>query len=156
MPVVSNIKGPQGNAGVIQTVQVPFLAPNDTASAVATNLAVNVVNAVSDMNLRRVADLRNLTKCRVMGRIGGSLTSATQIRIQYHTGGNVAVASGDAGWTTLADSVGNHTVNTLFYTAELAVPAGARIQFCLLRAVLFSGNGTADPTITACVADFYP
>lgn len=153
MGIVANIKGP---AGPIQTISTAIVLPNGSASAAATNLAINVVNAVSDMNLRRVVDLRGLAKCKILGRIGGSLVSATKIRLQYHTGGNVAIASGDPGWTTLADTAGSHTLNTLFYSAELAVPAGAQIQMCLIRAVLFSGDGVADPTISCCIADFYP
>jgi hypothetical protein len=43
----------------------------------------------------------------------------------------------------------------MFYTAELAVPAGAQINDCLVRVGIWSGNGTADPTITACLLNFY-
>lgn len=148
--------GPQGATGPIQTQQVIFVHPLTSASAAATNLALNAVNAVSDMNLRRVVDLRGLTKCRMMGRIGGSLVAATKIRLQYHTGGNIAISSGDAGWTTLADSAGGHVISVLFYSTELAVPVAAQIQTCVVRAVLFSGDGAADPTISCCVVDFYP
>jgi len=130
-------------------------SPGDAASAAATNLALNTVNAVSDPNYRRLLDLRSLTKLKIMGRFGGTVVAATKMRIQYHTSGNPAIATGDAGWTTLADSAGSHTVGTLFYTAELAVPAGAQINDCQIRAVIFSGDGAADPTLTACVCNFY-
>lgn len=159
MGVVANIKGPQGNTGSVgpvQTIQVPFVFPLGTASAAATNLGAGVTNAVSDPSLRRFVDLRGMTKCKIMGRIGGSLVSTTKIRLQYHLGGNIAVATGDAGWTTLAESAASHTVNTMFYTAELTIPAAARIQTALVRATLNGGDAVADPTITACVVDFYP
>lgn len=148
---------PSGGSGtVVGRSPVVLLHPMMAASAVATNLAANAVNAVSDPNLRQMVDLRGLTKVRIQGRIGGTLVAATKIRIQYHTGGNVAVATGDAGWTTLADSAGSHAAGTMFYSAEIAVPAGAQINNCLIRAVLFSGDGAADPTITACLLNFYP
>lgn len=90
-----------------------------------------------------------------MGRIGGSLVAATKLRVQYHTGGNPAVASGDAGWTTLAETAGSHTLNTMFYSAEIAIPAGAQINDCLVRVGLLGGDGVADPTITACTLNCY-
>lgn len=136
-------------------MEVDILAPNDAASAAATNLAANTFSAVGDPSYRRMVDLRGKTKVRIMGRIGGALVAATKIRIQYHTGGNPAVASGDAGWTTLADTAGSHTLNALFYTAEIAVPAGAQINDCQIRCGIFSGDGAADPTITACTLNFY-
>lgn len=129
--------------------------PHMAASAVATNLALNAFNAVSDPNFRQMCDLRGFTKVRIQGRIGGALVAATKIRIQYHLGGNPAVVTGDAGWTTLADSAGSHTVNVMFYSAEIAVPAGAQVNDVLIRCGLFSGNGTADPTITTCIMNFY-
>lgn len=133
-----------------------FVSPLTSASAAAANLAVGIVNAVSDPNLRQFVDLRGLTKCRIHGRIGGSITSANKIRLQFHTGGNVLVASGDAGWTTLADSAGTHALNTMFFSATLAVPPAAQVETCLVRPVLFDGNGVADPTISCCILDFYP
>jgi hypothetical protein len=147
--------GPQGPAGQQGARTVELLSPNETASAVATNLAVSTVNAVSDPNFRRLLDLRTLTKLKVMGRFGGTVVAATKLRIQYHTSPNPAIATGDAGWTTLADSAGSHTAGTMFYTAELAVPAGAQINDCQIRCVIFSGDGAADPTISACVCNFY-
>lgn len=148
---------PVGGGGAAnQSLHVVLLHPLTTASAVATNLAANTVNAVSDPNLRQFVDLRSLTKCKIMGRIGGSINPANKLRIQYHTGNNIGVSSGDAGWTTLADTAGSHTLNTLFQGAETAVPAGAQIQTCLIRAVLFGGDGVADPTISCCIIEFYP
>jgi hypothetical protein len=70
-------------------------------------------------------------------------------------GGNPAVATGDAGWTTLATSAGNHTANTLFYTPEFAIPAGARANDVLVRACIFSGNSNADPSITGVTINTY-
>jgi hypothetical protein len=132
-----------------------LLAPSGAASGAATNLALNAFNAIGDPAYRTIADLRGRTKVRVMGRIGGALVAATKLRVQYHTGGNPAVATGDAGWTTLAETAGSHTLNTLFYSAEINVPVGAQINHCLIRVGLFSGDGAADPTITACVLNFY-
>jgi hypothetical protein len=148
--------GPQGPTGASGATTLDLLPAWGTASAAATNLAVNVFNAVSDPNFRQMVDLRGKTKLRIMGRIGAALAAATKLRLQYHTSGNPAIATGDAGWTTLADTAGGHTVNTLFYSAELLVPAGAQINDCLVRVGLFSGDGTADPTITCCMVNFYP
>jgi hypothetical protein len=151
LPGVDGADGAPGQA----SLSVDLLSANDAASAVATNLALNVFNAVGDPAFRRMLDLRGKTKVRIMGRIGGALVAATKLRVQYHTGGDPAVLTGDAGWTTLADSAGSHTLNALFYSAESDVPAGARINDCLIRVGLFSGNSTADPTITCCVLNFY-
>jgi len=131
-----------------------LLYPAGPASPAATNIAVNTFVAVGDPSYRMMIDLRGMTNVKVMGRIGGALVAVTALRVQYHTGGNPAVATGDAGWTTLATTPGNHTLDTLFYTGNLAVPAGAAILDCLLRVGIWSGNGTADPTITACVLNF--
>jgi hypothetical protein len=132
-----------------------LLLPSGPASAAATNLALNTFAAPGDPNYRWIADLRGQTHCKILGRIGGSLVAATALRIQYNVSSNPAIATGDAGWLTLATTPGSHTVDTLFYTAELAVPAGAQINDVQLRVGLWSGNGTADPTITACVVSFY-
>lgn len=148
--------GPPGPPGTQFGNSILLLAPNGAASAVATNLAANAFNAVSDPNYRQMHDLRGMTKIRIQGRIGGALVAATKLRVQYHVGGNPAVATGDAGWTTLADSAGGHTVNTMFYSAEIAIPAGARINNCLLRVGVFSGDGVADPTITCAILNVYP
>lgn len=147
--------GAEGPSGPVQSIVVPLVMPLTTASAAATNLALNAFSAVSDPNLRCMVDLRSMTKCKIVGRIGGTLTAAVRIRLQYHAGGAIGVATGDAGWTTLAESAGGHTLNTMFETAELSVPAPAQIQNCLIRAGLFSGDGVADPTITCCVVRFY-
>lgn len=150
--------GPIGNTGPvgpIQTQHVIFHHPLMAASAIATNLAANVVNAVSDPNFRQFVDLRGLTRCRIVGRIGGNINVENRIRLQFHIGGNIAVATGDAGWQTLAETAGSHTVNVMFRSAELTIPVAARIQTCLVRAVLFSGDGVADPTVTCCIVDFY-
>jgi hypothetical protein len=128
---------------------------NSAASAAATNLALDTWNAVSDPNFRAMMDLSDCTKVRMMGRIGGTLAAATKIRIQYHTGGDPAVATGDAGWTELLTSAGSHTVSVAFYTDEISVPVGAQINNCLIRAGLYSGNGTADPTLTGVLLNFY-
>lgn len=149
-----NIKGPQGSSGQA-SLSVCLLAANGAATAAATNLAADTFNAIGDPAYRWMGDLRGKTAVRIMGRIGGALVAATSIRIQYHTGGNPAVASGDAGWTTLATSAGSHSLNTTFYSAEISVPQGAQINNCLIRAGLFSGNGTADPTMTMCILNFY-
>lgn len=155
------IQGPQGAAGTngangasggSRVLHHPLMA----ASAAATNLAASTFSAVSDPSLRQMTDLRGLTKVRIQGRIGGSLVAATRLRVQYHTGGNPAVATGDAGWTTLAESAGSHTLSTMFYSAEIAVPAGAQVNDVLIRVGLFGGDGVADPTITCCILNFYP
>ena len=145
----------QGSGGAPAACCAPLLLPLMAASAVATNNALNAVNAVSDPNLRQMANLSGITKARIQGRIGGTLAPATKIRLQYHLGGNPAVATGDAGWTTLADTAGAHTTGVMFYSGELVVPAAARVNNVLIRPVIFSGDGAADPTITACVVNFY-
>jgi hypothetical protein len=151
-------QGSQGNPGTAgasgghRSLHPPFLA----ASAAATNLAASTFSAVSDPNYRVMTDLRGLTKIRIQGRIGGSLVAATKLRVQYHTGGDPAIGTGDGGWTTLADSAGSHTLNVMFYSAEISVPAGAQINNVLIRVGLFGGDGAADPTITTCVLNFYP
>lgn len=145
-----------GFAKPIASLVVALLHPHMTASAVATNLANDTMNAVSDPNFRQMVDLRGRTKVRIMGRIGGSLHAQTLIRIQYHLGGDPAVASADGGWTLLADTAAGHTLDTMFYSAEISVPVGARVNDCLIRCCLYDGNGTADPTISACVLNFYP
>lgn len=154
-PGAEGAPGTPGIPGVVQTVVAVLHHPHMAASAAATNLANGAFTAVSDPNFRQIVDLRNLTKCRIMGRIGGALVAATKLRLQYHLGGSIAVSSADGGWTTLADSAGSHTLNTMFDSAELSVPLGARIQNCIVRVGLADGNGTADPTITGCVVRFY-
>lgn len=148
------LQGPQGSPGQA-SVSVDLLAPNTAASAAATNLAANTFNAVSDPNYRRMVDLRGKTHVRIMGRFGGAVVAATRLRVQYHTGGNPAVVTGDAGWQTLAESAGSHTVNAMFYSAEIPVPAGAQINNCLVRVGIFGGDGAADPTLTCAVLNFY-
>jgi hypothetical protein len=136
-------------------MSLPLHAGTNAASAAATNNGASAFTAVSDPNERTIADLRGKTKIKIMGRFGGAVAAATKMRIQYHPGGNPAVASGDAGWATLAESAGSHTVNVLFYTAELAIPAGAQVNDCVIRAGIFGGDGVVDPTITACVLNVY-
>lgn len=137
-------------------VSVTLHAPNQAASAAATNLAATTFSAVDDPNYRWMGDLRGRTKVRILGRIGGSLVAASKLRVQYHTGGNPAVASGDGGWTTLATTAGSHTLATLFYSAEIAVPSGAQINDVLIRVGLYDGDGAADPTVSACILSLYP
>lgn len=151
------IQGIQGPAGVNgqASISLDLLSPNDAASAAATNLALNAFAAPSDPAYRRMVDLRGKSFVRIQGRIGGALVAATRIRVQYHTAGNPAVATGDAGWATLADTAGSHTLNTMFYSSEIAVPAQAQINHCLVRVGLFSGDGAADPTMTCAVLNFY-
>lgn len=124
-------------------------------SAAATNLAASTLNCVSDPSLRTIVNLSGTTKMRVMARFGGTVATTTTMRLQYHIGGDPAVATGDAGWTTLDTSAGTHTVGTWFYTAEMNLPAGAQISNVMIRACVFGGNGTADPTITGVRANAY-
>jgi len=140
----------------LENMSVALHPPYQTASAVATNLAATTFSAVSDPNYRWMGNLLRLTKVRIQGRIGGSLVAATKLRIQYHTGVDPAVATGDGGWTELATTAGSHTVNVMFYSAEIAVPSGARINNCLIRVGLYDGDGAADPTITTCILNLYP
>ncbi len=153
------IRRPNGTwvslVGPVTGKTIVFHPPYQAASAVATNLALNAFNAVSDPNYRQIHDLRGMTKVRIQGRIGGALTAATKLRFQYHLGGNPAVVTGDAGWATLADSAGSHTLNAIFYDAEMEIPAAAQVNNCLLRVGLFSGNGVADPTITCALVNVY-
>jgi hypothetical protein len=147
---------PPAGSGTIYGVQVVLHHPHMAASAAATNLAANTFNAVSDPAFRQFVDLRGMTKIRIQGRFGGAVVAATRLRIQYHTGGNPAVVTGDAGWTTLAESAGSHTVNVLFYSAEIAIPAGAQINDCLIRCGIFGGDSAADPTLSCCILNCYP
>ena len=126
------------------------------ASAVATNLALNTLNCVSDPNYRTITSLKGMTKIRFMGRFGGTVVAATTIRIQYSTSANPAIATGDASWTTLTTSAGSHTTGTYFYTAEAVIPAAAQISNVQIRACIFSGDGAADPTLTAAKLNVYP
>lgn len=133
----------------------PLLAMNGAASAVATNNGAAAFTAVSDPAFRTMRDLRGLTKVRIMGRLGGTVAAGTRVRVQYHTGGNPAVLSNDAGWATLADSAGSHVAGAAFYSAEIAVPAGAQVNNVLIRVGIFGGDGAADPTLTCCILNFY-
>lgn len=148
------IQGQTGPSGPSKT-HVVLHHPLMVASAVATNLALNTFNAVSDPSLRQIVNLTGCTKVRLVGRIGGTLTAVTKLRVQYHLGANPAVVTGDAGWVTLLDTAGAHTVSVMFYTAEIAVPAAAQVNNVLVRVGLFSGDGVADPTITCCTLSFY-
>lgn len=152
---IPGLQGPAGPAAANSTQEIVLLHSLMTASAIATNLALNAVSAVSDPNLRRFVDLRGLTKCRIQGRLGGTINVATRIRLQFHIGQNIGIASNDAGWATLADTAGSHTANVMFRSAEFTIPVEARIQDCIVRAVIFSGDGAADPTISCCVVSFY-
>lgn len=152
------------SAGTTKKIAVQNLAfgysvilhhPKDAATGAFTNLAASTVGAVSDPSYRQMINLEGFTKARMMGRIGGTLVAATKIRIQYHTGGDPTISSADGGWTTLMTSAGSHTVNSLFYTAEASIPSGAQIAVCLIRAVLFDGDGAADPTLSACTFNVY-
>lgn len=153
---VQGATGPQGAAGAQGANVVTLMDPSAAASAAATNLAATQFNAVSDPSYRRMMDLRGLTKMKIQGRIGGTLVAATKLRVQYNPSSNPAIATGDAGWATLATTAGSHTLNTMFYTAELAIPAGAQINDCQVRVGLYDGDGVADPTITCCILNIYP
>lgn len=145
------VPGPRGPGGV----SVVLLHPRGTASAAAALLAAGAFSAVSDPDLRAVVRLTGFSKVRVHGRLGGVLVGPAKLRVQYHPGGDPAVASGDAGWATLADSAGSHSAGAMFYSAEVALPAGALVDHCLLRAGLYDGDGLASPTIMACVVSLY-
>lgn len=134
---------------------VPLHPTQVSASAAATNNGASTFTAVGDPNSRRMVNLTGLTKVRIQGRFGGAVASGTRLRVQYHTSADPAIASADAGWTTLADSAGSHTVSVMFCSAEIAVPSGARINNCQIRAGIFGGDGAADPTMTCCVLNFY-
>ncbi len=133
-----------------------MIVPGLSASAAATNNGAATLSCVSDPSLRVMANFTSVTKVRFLGRLGGTVHSSTVIRIQYHTGGNPAVAIGDAGWTTLAESAGSHTAGTMFYTAEAAIPAEAQINPLLVRACIYGGDGAKDPTITSAILNLYP
>lgn len=139
---------PMPGAGEVTLVE-PF-----ESSAVATNLAASTFNAVSDPYLRRMVDLRHSTKMRIMGDFKGSVATATKMRIQYHTGGNWLVSSGDGGWATLGDSAGSHTIQTPWVSSEITIPTAARIKDCVIRCGIYDGNGTADPLISTCFLYF--
>jgi hypothetical protein len=138
-----------------KAMEVIFHHPKDAATGAFSNLAASTVGAVSDPSYRAFTSLVGFTKVRFLGRLGGSIVAATKLRIQYHTSSDPTVATGDAGWTTLTTSAGSHTLSALFLTAEEAVPSGARINPVQIRAVLFDGDGVADPTMTCLRAFFY-
>lgn len=142
-------------AGATGSLSVEFLKSNDAATGAFSNLGVGAVGAVSDPSYRTFADLRAYTKVRFLGRIGGTLVAATKLRIQYSASSDPTIAIGDASWATLATSAGSHSLGVTFYTAEEAIPAEARLLPCQLRAVLFDGDGVADPTMSLLVANFY-
>lgn len=126
-----------------------------SASAAATNLALDTFNAPDDPAYRVVVDLRGLTKVRLFGRMSGTLVAATKIRIRYHPGGDPTVSTADGSWATLMDTAGSHTASTDFYSAAADVPAAAQINDCVIQAGLFSGDGAADPTLAKVVLSFY-
>lgn len=134
---------------------VNLLHPYMLPSAPATLNPVGVFAAVSDPYLRTMADLRNATKVRMMGEVGDAIIAVTAIRVQYHLGGDPAVASADAGWTELLTSAGSHVLAVPFYTAEISVPSAARVNNLLIRCGIWSGNSLTSPTIQACVLNFY-
>lgn len=128
---------------------------NSTPSVAATLNTLNAFAAVGDPVFRQIVDLRNATKVRMLGSIASALVAETAIQVQYHIGGDPSVLSADAGWATLITSAGSHALNALFYSAEATVPAEARINHCLIRCGVFSGNGLVSPTITCCALNFY-
>src|SRR5687767_4085341 len=99
------------------TIHHPFMSP--TASA--ANNGANNFAAVSDPSLRQMTDLRYASKGRMQGRIGGSISTASKIRLQYHLGKNPAVLSADPGWVDLFTSAGTHLLNQMFYTPEFVI-----------------------------------
>lgn len=124
-------------------------------SAIASNLASNTFNAVSDPSLRQFANLGNYTQVRMQGRIGNSLVAATSILIQYHLSDDINVATNDAGWQTLITSSGGHTLNQMFYSDRILLPEELKVDNVIIRAGMYSGNGAADPRITCCILNFY-
>lgn len=137
---------------------LPLLHPTDPATVAATNLLANTFSAVSDPNLRLMVSLRSSVPwqwARLQGRLGGTLVTATKVRVQYHLGGDPAIATGDAGWKTLLDSAGTHVLNTMFVTSPVAIPEEAKISSLLLRVGLFGGDGVADPTLTCAILSVY-
>lgn len=147
---------PPAGGGTLFGLQIILQHPRWPASTAATNLALNAWNPVNDLDFRQVVDLRGMTKLRLHGKIGGTLVAATKIRVRYHLGGNITVATADAGWLVLCDSAGGHAANTHFFSAELAIPAGAQVSPVVLQPGLFSGDGVADPTLLGCVLLCYP
>ena len=103
-----------------------------------------------------MTDLRGMTKVRIQGRFGGTVATATKMRIQYNTSADPNVATGDAGWATLAESAGTHTAAQYFYSAEASIATAAQVNPIQLRACIYDGNGTADPTITGAAITVYP
>lgn len=142
---------------------IPLLSAAAPAPTAATNLAANVFNPVGDPNLRVMIPMRPamaLTDAgtrwvRLQGRIGGALAAVTKVRVQYHLGGDPNVATGDAGWKTLLDSAGSHTLNAMFLTAPVALPEEAKIPALLVRVGLFSGTGAVSPTLTCAILNLY-
>lgn len=151
------LKGDPGSPGMpgITSKCIMLLPPYASATSAATNLAASTFNAVGDPAYRYIADFRNCTKLRIQGRFGGTLVTATRLRIQYHTASDPNISSADAGWAILADSAGSHTAGTMFYSSEIAIPAGAQKNDCLIRMGIFGGDGAADPTVTCCVLNAY-
>jgi hypothetical protein len=102
-----------------------------------------------------VVDLRAIDTVRIYADIGGSLDTATKIRIQYHPGGDPTVDTADVGWAELATTAGSHWLSTAFFSAAIAIPEAAKVNNCVIRPVLYGGDGVADPTIRSCHLTFY-
>lgn len=138
----------------LNTLRIDVVHPL-AASAAATNNAAGAFTAVSDPNLRQIMDARGYSGVRLIARLGGTVAAASKIRIQYHLGQDINVTTGDAGWTTLGDTPGSHTVGQYYISPIIALPQAAQINGLVLRAGIADGNGAADPTITACTLAFY-
>ena len=91
----------------------------------------------------------------MQGRLSGSVVAATKLRVQYIITNDMNISTSDAGWTTLIESAGGHTINQSFLTGPVAIPAGAKYDNCILRCGIYGGNAVAAPTITLCIFDFY-
>lgn len=149
-------QGPQGIPGSGTTKKLVTLQSlRDSASAAATNNGATAFTAVSDPNFRILCGLEDLNYVYMQGRFGGSVVAATKLRVQYNITNDMNISTSDAGWTTLIESAGSHTVSQSFMTAVGNIPAGAKHPNCLLRCGVYGGDGIADPTITLCILNFY-
>jgi hypothetical protein len=115
------------------------------ATVTLTNAPAGGVEPANQVTRMQV-DLRGSDQ--VVGEALFSVVPAGLLRFEYSTNGGGA-------WSTLLDLGTGYTANVLKISAAAAVPAGAKVATCLLRAFV-TGNGTADPVLVRAGLMFRP
>lgn len=147
-------QGPAGTSGAISST-IALQTLRDSASSAASNNAASNFNAVSDPNFRVLTSLYGLNYVTLQGRLGGTLAAVTKLRVQYAVTSDPNLSTSSGLWTTLLDSAGGHASGTMFGSSVFNVPAPAKVNSVLLRCGIYDGDGVQDPTITACILNFY-